>query len=111
MKIKIDTTGKVIAVLTIGESIDYIDAPDVPDDHKFGVIDYSYINGVYTKIVNQIENNSEQAVSYEQKVIELIRQRYSIDEELAIQRQKDTKPDKFQQYFDYCEQCKTEAKN
>ena len=25
---------------------------------KFGVIDYSYINGVYTKIVNQIENNS-----------------------------------------------------
>jgi len=51
------------------------------------------------------------SISYEQKVIELIRQKYSIDEELAIQRQKDTKPDEFQQYFDYCEQCKTEAKN
>lgn len=49
-------------------------------------------------------------IPYEQKVIELIRQKYSLDEELAIQRQRDAKPIEFQQYFDYCEQCKIEAK-
>jgi hypothetical protein len=42
-------------------------------------------------------------------VIELIRERYSINDEFSIQRQRDTKPEKFQEYFDYVELCKTQV--
>lgn len=48
--------------------------------------------------------------TYEDKVVALIRERYSLDDELAIQRQRDTKPQEFQDYFDYCENCKRIAK-
>lgn len=48
--------------------------------------------------------------TYEQQVEAMIRQRYSVSDELAILRQRDTKPEEFKDYFDYCEQCKAEAK-
>ena len=49
-------------------------------------------------------------ITYEERVIELIRLKYSINEELAILRQRDTKPEEFEEYNNYCEQCKTQAK-
>lgn len=49
------------------------------------------------------------AVSYDQLVSDLIRARYTIDQEIAINRQRDTKPEEFQEYFDFCEQCKIKA--
>ena len=39
-----------------------------------------------------------------------IRERYSVDDELAILRQRDTKPDEFAAYYEYAEQCKAQAK-
>ena len=48
-------------------------------------------------------------ISYDQLVSDLIRAKYTIDQELAINRQRDTKPEEFQAYFDFCEQCKTKA--
>lgn len=48
--------------------------------------------------------------TYEERVVELIRLRYSIDAELAIQRQRDSKPDEFAEYNAYCEECKNQAK-
>ena len=48
-------------------------------------------------------------ISYEEQVVLLIRQRYSLDEELAIQRQRDTKPEEFNEYFAYCEVCQQRA--
>ncbi len=53
----------------------------------------------------------ETVTSYEEKVVSLIRQRYSLDEELAIQRQRDIKPEEFGEYFTYCELCKEQARN
>lgn len=47
---------------------------------------------------------------YEHLVDQKIRQRYSPSQELAIHRQKDKKPEEWQTYYDYCEQCKIEAK-
>lgn len=47
---------------------------------------------------------------YPEKVNALVRLRYSIADELAIQRQRDTKPEEFQIYYDYVEWCKEEAK-
>ena len=48
--------------------------------------------------------------TYEERVEELIRERYSLNQELAIQRQRDTKVDEFNAYYEYCEECKTKAK-
>lgn len=48
--------------------------------------------------------------SYEKLVVQKIRERYTIDDELAILRQRDTKPEEFAEYNDFCEQCKSEAR-
>lgn len=39
----------------------------------------------------------------------LIRERYTVDDELALQRQRDTKPDEFTEYNTFAEACKAEA--
>lgn len=54
---------------------------------------------------------SDGAEWYAQRVVDLIRQRYTITEELAIQRQRFDKPLEFDEYFSYCEECKLKAKN
>ena len=54
--------------------------------------------------------NSVPVPTYEQRVQQSIRERYSVDDELAILRQRDTKPDKFAAYYEYAEQCKEQAK-
>ena len=54
--------------------------------------------------------NSVPVPTYEQRVQQSIRERYSVDEELAILRQRETKPDKFAAYYEYAEQCKAQAK-
>ena len=51
------------------------------------------------------------APSYEERVEQLIRERYTTNQELAIQRQRETKPGEFDEYFAYCEECKAIAKN
>lgn len=48
--------------------------------------------------------------TYEERVEQLVRERYSLNEELAIQRQRDTKVDEFNEYYAYCEECKQRAK-
>lgn len=55
---------------------------------------------------------SEQCIpAYEERVEQLIREKYSVNQELAIQRQRETKPDEFEEYFTFCEECKAKAKN
>jgi hypothetical protein len=60
----------------------------------------------------QIAEMQEQAKvqQYEDLIVSKIRQKYSVNQELAILRQRDTKPEEYQIYFDYVEQCKAEAK-
>ena len=48
--------------------------------------------------------------TYEERVEQLIRECYSLNQELAIQRQRDTKVDEFNAYYEYCEECKQKAK-
>lgn len=47
---------------------------------------------------------------YGQEVSRLIRERYSLDEELALGRQRDKKPEEWAEFNAYCEQCKAEVK-
>ena len=49
-------------------------------------------------------------VSYGEAVDAEIRKRYSVSEEFAILRQKDEKPDEYEAYYAYCEECKKRVK-
>ena len=60
------------------------------------------------EIQQELENSKQQR--YEAVVVSKIRKRYSINQELAILRQRDTKPEEYFEYNAYVEQCKAEAK-
>ena len=47
---------------------------------------------------------------YEGMIIKKIRARYNLNQELAILRQRDTKPDEFAAYNAYVEECKAAVK-
>ena len=55
----------------------------------------------------QKQDNDE----YENKVVALIRQKYNVNQELAILRQREVKPQEFAEYNEYVEQCKKQVKN
>lgn len=52
----------------------------------------------------------ENKLNYKKEVQRLIALRYDIYDELAIQRQKAEKPEEYKEYYDYVEQCKSQAK-
>lgn len=76
---------------------------DFNEDLTFNVDKYNA-----RKLKNQQEKND---LKYENKIVSKIRQKYSVNQELAILRQRDTKPDEFAEYNEYVEQCKAEAKS
>lgn len=47
---------------------------------------------------------------YEERVTSLIRERYSVSAELAVLRQRDSKPEEFDAYNAFAEECKAQAK-
>lgn len=47
--------------------------------------------------------------TYEEKVEQLIREKYTISDELAILRQRNSKEDEFVEYYEFCEECKAKA--
>ena len=47
---------------------------------------------------------------YPNLVSRFIRERYSVDDEMAILRQRDTKPDEYEAYNAFCEECKAKAR-
>ena len=49
-------------------------------------------------------------VDYDEAVNNEIRKKYSMSNELAILRQRDTKPEEYEEYFTYCEDCKALVK-
>ena len=72
---------------------------DFNDDLSFNVDKYN------TR--KQKQDNDE----YENKIVALIRKKYNINQELAILRQRYTKPEEFAEYNEYVEQCKKQVKN
>ena len=52
----------------------------------------------------------EREEAYENDVESRIRARYSVSQELAILRQRDSKPEEFAEYNAFAEECKAEAK-
>lgn len=67
----------------------------------------------FLKLLNknkEAEPKTYEAV-YGSMIEKKIRQRYSLSAELAILRQRDSKPEEFAQYNEYVEQCKKEVKD
>lgn len=52
----------------------------------------------------------EKQAQYESLVDQYIRQKYTLSQELAIIRQRSTKQAEYDEYFEFCEECKAKAK-
>lgn len=104
------------------EIVETCSAP-IPNGIEYkGTIDFQKLlyakleNGqiVYDEIAYQRDREQmalvQKQADYEALVENKIRQRYTLSQELAILRQRDTKKDEYQEYFNYCEACKARAK-
>ena len=74
-------------------------ASDFNDDLTFSIEKYN--------ARKQKQDNDE----YENKIVTLIRKKYNVNQELAILRQREVKPQEFAEYNEYVEQCKEQVKN
>lgn len=68
-----------------------------PDGEKVTIYEYD-------QVTIQGEVNRESMIDA------VIRERYSINEELAVQRQRDSKPKEFESYNDFCESVKEQVR-
>lgn len=69
-------------------------------------------NGVYRDMTAEelAMVESVPALPFKERVIARVREVYSVDDELAILRQRDTKPEEFAAYNEYVEQIKNEER-
>ena len=72
-----------------------------------------YINGQYIEMTTEeiAEMQNVPPTPYEQRVVNRIREVYSLDDELALLRQRVLKTDEFQEYFNFVEKIKEEERN
>lgn len=100
----------------------YIKNGDIINSKKIAVVvdGYRYFNPshkmliangweVYTPPIREsVEVSIEE--QYKNRIVELIREKYSVDNELSIQRQRDSKIDEFNAYNSFVEECKVTAR-
>lgn len=71
-------------------------------------------NGIYRDMtpeeIAEFNSYTPDPIPYEQRVVSRIRAVYSIDDELAILRQRDTKPEEFAEYNAFVERIKAEER-
>ena len=76
-----------------------------------GIANYAIVNGVLVKRDKSAElARIKTTIDYPQLVENKIRTKYSMSAELAILRQRNSKPEEFAEYNAFCELCKAEAK-
>lgn len=61
------------------------------------------------EVMRLLVKSGREEEAYALRVGELVRARYSVSDELAILRQKDSKPEEFAAYNAFAEACKAEA--
>ena len=70
-----------------------------------------YDNGIYRDMTEEeLAEMQTPPIPYEQRVVNRIRGIYSVDDELAILRQRDTKPEEFAEYNAIVERIKAEER-
>ena len=76
-----------------------------------GIANYAIVNGALVARDKSAElAKIKTTIDYPKLVENKIRKQYTVSAELAILRQRDTKPEEFAEYNAYCEQCKAQAK-
>ena len=76
-----------------------------------GIANYALVNGALVKRDKSAElAKIKTTIDYPQLVENKIRKKYSMSAELAILRQRNSKPEEFAEYNAFCELCKVEAK-
>lgn len=88
---------------------------NVPDGINLSDIAYSDFDNIEGKYIfnitkfnlrKQAEKEKEIIINYKTLIDELIREKYSINDEIAILRQRDTKSNEFNEYFEFVENIK-----
>ena len=70
-----------------------------------------YVDGLYLDITeDEAASLVSVEISYEKRVALRVREKYSADDELALLRQRDTKPDEFAAYNAFVEAIKAEER-
>lgn len=88
------------------------------EEHSEEVVDNQIVLNVegdsrcknVVKTETTIEYDRWLNTSYEALVSKLIRANYSLDDELAILRQKEEKAEEYQTYYQFAESCKSQAR-
>ena len=71
-----------------------------------------YIDGQYIEMTTEeIAELETPTIPYEQRVVNRIREKYSVDDELALLRQRVLKPDEFERYYTFVEKIKEEERD
>lgn len=73
-----------------------------------------YVDGKYIEMTEEeivkLQSNAP-IIPYEHRIVNRIRAVYSVDDELAILRQRDTKPQEFAEYNAFVEKIKAEERS
>lgn len=77
---------------------------------KQAIFDKEHPNGIVVDIEDEFDMIVGESIPYEQRVVSRIREVYSVDDEIAILRQRDTKPEEFAAYNAFVEKVKSEEK-
>ena len=90
-----------------GKDIEKIEeSPAVPAKEAYDEYEDIQVYTLYT--AEELAKRKQQ--KYEDRVVELLRKKYSLNQELATLRQRYAQPEEYQAYHDYAEQCKATAK-
>ena len=75
--------------------------------------DFDCIDNTFSFNVDKYNARKQKLANeeYEANIVALIRKKYNVNQELAVLRQRDTKPEEFAEYNEYVEQCKEQVKN
>lgn len=112
-----EPNGKIYINKNLRDEIDYTQPPY---NFKLIEIDDIYLDCVGTDFNEDLSfsvdkynarKEKESVIEYENKIVAEIRKKYNVNQELAILRQRDTKPEEFSIYNEYVEQCKAKVKS
>lgn len=71
-------------------------------------------NGIYREAtaeeIAELNSYTPEPIPYEQRVANRIRERFSVDDELALLRQRVLKADEFEEYYSFVEAVKAEER-
>ena len=90
-----------------GKTVEEIkETPAIPAKEAYD--EYEDIKVYIPYTAEELAEHKQQ--KYEDRVVELLRKKYTLNQELAILRQRNEKPEEYRAYHDYAEQCKATAK-